>query len=380
MTGCAAGRRGERADRADPARPLAAALRRRSRLFRLAAPRRRRDRRCGRRPGRAAARRPAVPRLPAGGRGDRGDQLQRGGRTLRVPGGRRLRRAGAPRPNRPSGAVCLACHQGEGPIFARPLWTETNANPAVAARLAPLGATLPRRAGRQTVDGLAAFDAATDRAARLRVGDRLWAEGCPEPRAGRRCSRPRSGRRSAARCARRRQPPRLRAAAARCGRRGSPSSRRTCPTATRSWPGRPDATSRPRDGSIPRRRAQPPSLWRPAGRLAGAARGSSRRSSPPATSPGSTASPPPGAGRPRPSRSTAMTVGGARFRLAAASPPRDAARGLRSTAEASRGFPARARRPAAGGSAGFRRSAAGAPPTAAASPTSRSAVPGRRSG
>ena len=35
--------------------------------------------------------------------------------------------------------VCLACHQGHAPIFTRPLWSETNANPAVAERLAALG-------------------------------------------------------------------------------------------------------------------------------------------------------------------------------------------------------------------------------------------------
>jgi hypothetical protein len=75
--------------------------------------------------------------------------------------------------------VCLACHQGQGPIFPRPLWTETNANPAIAARL-PLDPTFHGAPVRQTVDALDAFDAATDRAARIALANRLWAEACPD--------------------------------------------------------------------------------------------------------------------------------------------------------------------------------------------------------
>ncbi len=76
--------------------------------------------------------------------------------------------------------VCLACHQGQGPIFARPLWAETNANPAVAARLAPFGTQFHGAPVRQSVDALEAFDAATDRAARIPLADRLWSEACPD--------------------------------------------------------------------------------------------------------------------------------------------------------------------------------------------------------
>ncbi len=76
--------------------------------------------------------------------------------------------------------ICLRCHQAEGPIFARPLWSETNANPAIAARLAALGAVFEGVPVRQTVDELEAFDAATDRAALIAVANRLWAEGCPD--------------------------------------------------------------------------------------------------------------------------------------------------------------------------------------------------------
>ncbi len=32
-------------------------------------------------------------------------------------------------------SLCLACHQNAAPIFARPLWDETPANPGVAAKL-----------------------------------------------------------------------------------------------------------------------------------------------------------------------------------------------------------------------------------------------------
>ena len=77
-------------------------------------------------------------------------------------------------------AVCVACHQGQGPIFPRPLWTETNANPAVAARLAPLGPSFHGAPVSQTVDALDALDAATDRAARIALANRLWAEACPD--------------------------------------------------------------------------------------------------------------------------------------------------------------------------------------------------------
>jgi hypothetical protein len=76
--------------------------------------------------------------------------------------------------------ICLRCHQGEGPIFARPLWGETNANPAVAQHLAPLGPVFHGVPVRQAIDAPDAFDAATDRAARIAAANRLWAEGCPD--------------------------------------------------------------------------------------------------------------------------------------------------------------------------------------------------------
>jgi hypothetical protein len=83
-------------------------------------------------------------------------------------------------PNLAEDRVCLACHQGAGPIFPRPLWAESNANPAVAARLAGLAPSFHGAPVAQTVDALAAFDAATDRGARIEAANRLWAEGCPD--------------------------------------------------------------------------------------------------------------------------------------------------------------------------------------------------------
>lgn len=73
--------------------------------------------------------------------------------------------------------LCLACHQNGAPIFARPLWDETPANPAIARALAaaerrfyglPMGGT----------DIAYLFDAATDRANLLPLWQRIWQEGC----------------------------------------------------------------------------------------------------------------------------------------------------------------------------------------------------------
>lgn len=73
--------------------------------------------------------------------------------------------------------LCLACHQNAAPIFARPLWDETPANPAIAARL--------RETGRDFygvkitgTDIAYLIDAATDRANRFSVWQRLWQQGC----------------------------------------------------------------------------------------------------------------------------------------------------------------------------------------------------------
>jgi hypothetical protein len=84
-------------------------------------------------------------------------------------------------------AVCTACHQGGGPIFSRPLWNETNANPEVAKLLAAEGRELYGLPISEGVDVPAAIDAATDRANRLAVYQLLWREGCGEGDAAVRC-------------------------------------------------------------------------------------------------------------------------------------------------------------------------------------------------
>lgn len=96
-------------------------------------------------------------------------------------------RAGAtPRVSNGHRDVCAACHQNLAPIFSRPLWAETNANPRVAALLtrdAFFG--IPVHRG---VDIPAAIDAATDRANLFAVWQRLWRDACgPDDAMGRQC-------------------------------------------------------------------------------------------------------------------------------------------------------------------------------------------------
>lgn len=82
--------------------------------------------------------------------------------------------------------LCLACHQNAAPIFARPLWDETTANPAIAARLR---ATPRDDYGiRVTGTDIAYFiDAASDRANLFAVWQMLWQHGCGVDEAGDRC-------------------------------------------------------------------------------------------------------------------------------------------------------------------------------------------------
>lgn len=76
--------------------------------------------------------------------------------------------------------ICMACHQNQAPIFSRPLWSETNANPAIAARL--------RAAAQQdaydgipfarSIDAPDAIDNASDRSNLIAVWQKLWQDGC----------------------------------------------------------------------------------------------------------------------------------------------------------------------------------------------------------
>lgn len=85
-------------------------------------------------------------------------------------------------------SLCLSCHQNGAPIFARPLWDETPANPEIARRL---------RAARRDFYGLKIggtdiayfIDAAADRANLFAVWQTLWRDGCGTGAAGDGCRR-----------------------------------------------------------------------------------------------------------------------------------------------------------------------------------------------
>ena len=76
--------------------------------------------------------------------------------------------------------VCTACHQNHAPLFSRPVWDETNANPAVADRLAHNAARMHGIDVRRGVDIPNAIDDATDRANLLAVTRRIWRDACDE--------------------------------------------------------------------------------------------------------------------------------------------------------------------------------------------------------
>jgi hypothetical protein len=78
--------------------------------------------------------------------------------------------------------VCIACHQSHAPIFSRPLWSETNANPALAQRLAGLGTSFHGAPVRQSIEAMAEFNASTDGAARIALANRLWRDACADAR------------------------------------------------------------------------------------------------------------------------------------------------------------------------------------------------------
>jgi len=83
--------------------------------------------------------------------------------------------------------VCLNCHQAHGPIFPRPLWSETNADEAIAGRLAGLGERYHGAPVRQGIDAVDDFDRSTDRANRMVVVNLLWSRGCGEGSDGMAC-------------------------------------------------------------------------------------------------------------------------------------------------------------------------------------------------
>lgn len=84
-------------------------------------------------------------------------------------------------------AICTACHQNQAPIFARPLWRETNANPEVAARLLAERRDFYGIPVQRGVDIPNAIDDATQRANRYALTQLLWTDGCAATPAATRC-------------------------------------------------------------------------------------------------------------------------------------------------------------------------------------------------
>ncbi len=70
--------------------------------------------------------------------------------------------------------VCTTCHQNQAPIFASPLWAETNANPAISKLLEPLGPQYHGFSTGQNVDQVAKFDASVVAANQLLNSGKLW--------------------------------------------------------------------------------------------------------------------------------------------------------------------------------------------------------------
>jgi len=74
--------------------------------------------------------------------------------------------------------LCLACHQNAGPLFARPLWNETSANPAVAAALARERLQFDGIPAAGSIAEVSDFAAAVARGNLLATWQRLWGPGC----------------------------------------------------------------------------------------------------------------------------------------------------------------------------------------------------------
>jgi len=83
-------------------------------------------------------------------------------------------------------SLCQACHQNAAPIFARPLWDETPANPAVAGKLKAAGRDF--YGVKLSGTDIAYFiDNASDRANLFSVWQTLWQQGCGVGVEGDRC-------------------------------------------------------------------------------------------------------------------------------------------------------------------------------------------------
>src|SRR5690606_25201029 len=75
-------------------------------------------------------------------------------------------------------AVCSACHHAGAPIFSRPGWDETNANPAVARALSVHATAFHGVAVKRGVDVPNAIDDSVARANRIALAQTLWRRAC----------------------------------------------------------------------------------------------------------------------------------------------------------------------------------------------------------
>ena len=83
--------------------------------------------------------------------------------------------------------VCMACHQNAAPIFARPLWDETNTNADVSRQLQHTHRDFHGVTAELGVDMAYAIDNASDRANEFALTQKLWQEGCGTAAQGAAC-------------------------------------------------------------------------------------------------------------------------------------------------------------------------------------------------
>ena len=101
------------------------------------------------------------------------------------------REKGVPRIVYARRAICTTCHQGAAPIFPQRPWSETNANPEIARRIAEARGE-DRYHGVPAAIALAVperFDELTDIANLVPVTQRIWLDGCGDGAAGNACRR-----------------------------------------------------------------------------------------------------------------------------------------------------------------------------------------------
>lgn len=88
------------------------------------------------------------------------------------------REGGTPRLVYANRTLCMTCHQNAAPIFAKPLWDESNANRKISARLENIHEHFYGFPARQSIDVAYAFDNATDQANRYAAYQKVWREAC----------------------------------------------------------------------------------------------------------------------------------------------------------------------------------------------------------